>query len=381
MVKDIQNVPKLRFEGFIDAWEQRKVGDIADRFDNLRIPIASNLRVPGSVPYYGANGIQDFVEGYTHDGENVLIAEDGANDFKNYPVRYVIGKIWVNNHAHVLKGKQGELDNLFFSFSLNQVDFESILVGGSRAKLNTETMMNISITMPKMKEQLRIGKLLYHVDNLITLHQRKLSKFQDLKKALLVKMFPVEGESIPAVRFKGFGDDWEQHTVGELCQISTGKSNTQDACPDGTYPFYVRSPIVERSTRFLYDEEAVLTVGDGVGTGKVFHYVNGKYDLHQRVYRIYDFQNELDGNFFYYLFSRDFYNRIMMMSAKTSVDSVRYEMIADMVIKIPDINEQRVIAATLNSINTSIVIHQRKLDKLKDIKKALLNNMFPGGDI
>ena len=163
------------------AWEQRKVGDIADRFDNLRIPIASNLRVPGSVPYYGANGIQDFVEGYTHDGENVLIAEDGANDFKNYPVRYVIGKIWVNNHAHVLRGKQGKLDNLFFSFSLNQVDFESILVGGSRAKLNAETMMDISITVPEMKEQLRIGQLLYHVDTLITLHQRKAESYIHLE--------------------------------------------------------------------------------------------------------------------------------------------------------------------------------------------------------
>ena len=152
------------------AWEQRKVGDIADRFDNLRIPIASNLRVPGSVPYYGA-----------------LIAEDGANDFKNYPVRYVIGKIWVNNHAHVLRGKQGKLDNLFFSFSLNQVDFESILVGGSRAKLNAETMMDISITVPEMKEQLRIGQLLYHVDTLITLHQRKINKQKVRKQHNLIK--------------------------------------------------------------------------------------------------------------------------------------------------------------------------------------------------
>ena len=66
----------------------------------------------------------------------------------------------------------------------------------------------------------------------------------------------------------------------DLCSISTGKSNTQDKIDDGEYPFYVRSPIVERSNKYLYDEEAVLTVGDGVGTGKVFHYVNGKYDLH-----------------------------------------------------------------------------------------------------
>lgn len=89
---------------FLHSWEQRKLGDVANRFDNLRIPVASNLRVSGLTPYYGANGIQDYVEGYTHDGEFVLIAEDGANDLKNYPVYYVNGRIWVNNHAHVLQG-------------------------------------------------------------------------------------------------------------------------------------------------------------------------------------------------------------------------------------------------------------------------------------
>lgn len=79
-----------------------------------------------------------------------------------------------------------------------------------------------------------------------------------------------------------------------MCSISTGKSNTQDKIDNGIYPFYVRSPIIERSNKYLYDEEAVLTVGDGVGTGKVFHYVNGKYDLHQRCYRMYDFSDELE---------------------------------------------------------------------------------------
>lgn len=186
---DGSDKPRLRFKGFNDVWEQRRLDEIANRFDNLRIPIASNLRVSGPVPYYGANGIQDYVDGYTHDGENVLIAEDGANDLKNYPVRYVIGKIWVNNHAHVLRGKQGELDNLFFSFSLSQVDFESILVGGGRAKLNAETMMDIIIKLPKMKEQIRIGQLLYYIDTIITLHQRKLDDLKAMKTFFLQTMF------------------------------------------------------------------------------------------------------------------------------------------------------------------------------------------------
>ena len=79
----------------------------------------------------------------------------------------------------------------------------------------------------------------------------------------------------------------------ELAEIGTGSSDKKDANTNGKYPFFVRSPIIERSNKYLYDEEAVLTVGDGVGTGKVFHYVNGKYDLHQRCYRMYDFSDKL----------------------------------------------------------------------------------------
>ena len=89
------------------------MSEIADRFDNLRVPVAANLRVSGDTPYYGANGIQDYVEGYTHDGEYVLVAEDGASDLKNYPVNYVNGRIWVNNHAHVLQGKNNIASNRF----------------------------------------------------------------------------------------------------------------------------------------------------------------------------------------------------------------------------------------------------------------------------
>ena len=155
------------------TWEQRKVQDVADRFDNLRIPVAANLRVHGTTPYYGANGIQDYVEGFTHDGEFVLVAEDGANDLKNYPVKCVNGRIWVNNHAHVLQGKAGIANNSFLAFDISQSDIESLLVGGGRAKLNAETLMSIEFRLPCLQEQFRIGKYLTQLDRLITLHQRK----------------------------------------------------------------------------------------------------------------------------------------------------------------------------------------------------------------
>ena len=182
---------------------------------------------------------------------------------------------------------------------------------------------------------------------------------------------------VPRIRFKGFEEDWEQRKVGAICSISTGKSNTQDRVEDGKYPFYVRSSIVERSNRYLFDEEAVLTVGDGVGTGKVFHYVDGKYDLHQRVYRMFDFEKDISAKYFFYYFSNNFYDRVMAMTAKTSVDSVRYEVISDMDIIVPHIKEQKFIADIFQNFDHLITLHQRKLEKLKIIKKSLLENLFP----
>jgi type I restriction enzyme S subunit len=213
-----KQIPEIRFSGFTDAWEQRKVQDIADRYDNLRIPIAANLRIAGSTPYYGANGIQDYVDGYTHRGEFVLVAEDGANDLKNYPVKCVKGRIWVNNHAHVLQGKRDIADNLFLSFSLNQANIESLLVGGGRAKLNAETMMGIEMSLPKIEEQLQIGTFFRTLDDLITLHQRECDKLMITKKSMLEKMFPKNNEVVPEIRFSGFTDAWEQR---KLCDVSS----------------------------------------------------------------------------------------------------------------------------------------------------------------
>ena len=162
-----------KFRYIKNAWEQRKVREVTDRYDNLRIPVAASLRVAGTTPYYGANGIQDYVDGYTHDGEFILVAEDGANDLKNYPVKCVKGRIWVNNHAHVLQGKYDCADNQFLAYAISQADIESLLVGGGRAKLNAETLMGIDLLLPNKAEQIRIGKYLAQLDNLITLHQRK----------------------------------------------------------------------------------------------------------------------------------------------------------------------------------------------------------------
>ena len=166
-------VPEIRFKGFTDPWEQRKLGEVADRYDNLRIPITASERVPGSTPYYGANGIQDYVEGFTHQGEFVLIAEDGASDLDNYPTMCINGTIWVNNHAHVIQGRKGLTDNHFVAWSIKRCDIKPMLTGGTRAKLNAEVLMGMGISTPNYAEQISIGSFFEQLDHLITLHQRE----------------------------------------------------------------------------------------------------------------------------------------------------------------------------------------------------------------
>ena len=187
--KNGAKVPELRFAGFADDWEERKLLDIADRFDNLRVPITASDRKSGDTPYYGANGIQDYVEGFTHDGEFILVAEDGANDLKNYPVQYVNGKVWVNNHAHVLQGKKTITDNKFLMNSIKNFNIEPFLVGGGRAKLNADVMMKLNILLPTFDEQEKIGSFFSLLDKTIALHQRKLDLLKEQKKGFLQKMF------------------------------------------------------------------------------------------------------------------------------------------------------------------------------------------------
>jgi type I restriction enzyme, S subunit len=170
---------------------------------------------------------------------------------------------------------------------------------------------------------------------------------------------------------------WDVDFVENLAHITTGGRNTQDRAEDGQYPFFVRSQTVERINSYSFDGEAVLTAGDGVGTGKVFHYINGKFDVHQRVYRISNFSRRLNGYFFYLYFSTHFYNRIMQMTAKSSVDSVRMEMIARMPVPLPPIDtEQRAIVAALSDVNALWYALDSLIAKKRDLKQAAMQQFL-----
>lgn len=180
----------------------------------------------------------------------------------------------------------------------------------------------------------------------------------------------------PKIRFKGFEGEWKKTLVSDKCKIATGKSNTQDQVEDGLYPFYIRSEKVVRSNKYLYDCEAVLTIGDG-NIGRVFHYVNGKFDLHQRCYKMTDFRG-VNAKYFFYFFSTFFYDRAIKMSAKATVDSVRMEMIADMPLRYPNSKiEQQAIASYFTFLDSQISASTSRLASLKQMKAASLQAMFP----
>lgn len=174
-------------------------------------------------------------------------------------------------------------------------------------------------------------------------------------------------------------EDWEVTLVENICDISTGSKNTQDKIDDGEYPFFVRSQNIERINSYSYDGEAILTAGDGVGTGKVYHYINGKFDIHQRVYMMTRFKENYSGKFFYYYFANSFYSRVRRMSAKNSVDSVRRAMIAEMKIPIPPLKEQEKIAEILSTTDKHIEDLDRLIEDYELLKKGMMQKLLTEG--
>jgi len=366
-----KNVPKLRFKGYEDAWEQRKLGDIADRFDNLRVPISAADRIPGETPYYGANGIQDYVDGYTHDGEFLLVAEDGANDLEDYPVNYVNGKIWVNNHAHVIQSKSDISINSFLMYAIKQIKMNQFIVGGSRAKLNSEVMISLPITIPDIKEQLFIGDYFQGIDNLITLHQRKYDALKTMKKTLLSKMFPKDGEEVPEIRFKGFTDAWEQRKLGALVQFVNGRAYKQEELLDvGKYKV-VRVGNFNTNEKWYFSDleletDKYMDNGDllylwATSFGPVI-WQGEKAIFHYHIWKLKNFEN-LDKKYLYSFLEWD-KNKISQNTNGSTMVHITKNMIEQRDIEYPTKSEQYRIGSLLERVDNLITLHQRRSSRI-----------------
>lgn len=177
---------KRRLPGFKSAWAEKRLGEIVKVYNALRIPVTEAQREKGSYPYYGANGILDYVKGYTHEGEFVLLAEDGANDLLNYPVIYVNGRVWVNNHTHVITGLAGIANTRFLSYALKIIRFQHLVVGGTRCKLNSSIMSKIIISIPPtLAEQTAIAEILSDMDAELSALKKKLEKIRLIKQGMM----------------------------------------------------------------------------------------------------------------------------------------------------------------------------------------------------
>ena len=171
--------------------------------------------------------------------------------------------------------------------------------------------------------------------------------------------------------------NWKFDIITNIADITTGCRDTQDNKVNGRFPFFVRSPIVERIDVADFDCEAVLTAGDGVGTGKVFHYINGKFAAHQRVYVISNFK-DVDGRYFYYYFSNNFGKEVEKYTAKSSVDSVRRDMIAEMEFPYPPLHEQKEIVKALLDFDEHIDNLTELIEKKKAVRDGALEDLING---
>lgn len=371
-------------------WKTNRINNVANVFDNLRIPVTKNQRKPGNTPYYGANGIQDFVSGYTHDGEFVLIAEDGANDLLNYPVAYASGKIWVNNHAHVLSGIEAVANTKFLSYSLKKVDYVAVLVGGTRAKLNGKTLKNIEITLPKsIPEQQAIASVLTdfdeHIDNLTELIEKK----KAIRDGALEDL--VNGRT----RLKGFNDEWDIRCVGECAYIYSGGT------PKTTNPYFWNGDVVwltpgeitNNKGLYIHTSERKITV-DGVNNSSATLLPKGTILLCTRATIGYlaiaetelatnqGFKNlvckpDIDNVFFAYaLMTKK--SEMVTKAIGTTFLEISKKALSGIEMRIPLLPEQQAISSVLTAMDEEILALEEEKEKMLQIKAGAMDDLLTG---
>lgn len=392
-----KRVPKRRFKEFLNAgdWEQRKLGDIVDFLDGQRKPLKESDRIKGKYPYYGASGIIDYINDYLFDENLVLLSEDGANIIdRNYPVCFIAtGKYWVNNHAHVLKAKAGVIDK-FICESLERLDYTKFNTGTAQPKLNQDICQKIVITIPNEDEQKCISEFLNRINNIITLHQRKLDKLQATKKALLQEMFPEEGQDKPKRRFKGFTDAWEQRKLGDLTQLIT-KGTTpkvkniqnginfikvENISDDGVIS--INSYVSEEehmnylSRSILSNDDILFSIAGTLGRTAIVksHLLPANTNQALAIIRL---NKSVDVEYINtFLKSNAIKTYIRKNPTVGAQPNLSLGQVSDLEINIPSYSEQKKISNLFSNFDLMITLHQRKLDKLKNLKQAYLNEMF-----
>ena len=388
--------PEIRYPEYTEEWQKYKIKDIANNFDKQRVPITANLRISGSTPYYGANGIQDHVEGFTHDGEFVLVAEDGASDLINYPVQYVKGKIWVNNHAHVLQGKSEICNTNFLSFCINQAEIRPYLVGGGRSKLNAEVMMGINLNIPSLPEQQQVGQFFKKIDQQITAQQEKIQHHKQQKKALLQQMFPQGDSSMPSVRCPGYDDEWSECKLNNiLTLLKDGTHETHKDSSEGCLLLSAKN--IKNGKIFWNKTDRIISIEDYNKIHKNFKLQQGDVLLtivgsigetailknpenitfQRSVAYLRPDKSKLTAEYLNIVIqTRQFQNELDKRKAISAQPGIYLKDLRKIRVKIPSLPEQQQIGQFFQKIDQQIQLNQNKLEDMKQMKKGLMQRMF-----
>lgn len=397
-------VPKLRFPEFRDAgeWVEKPLGEFASLISER---VGGRQFIPLSITSGVGLISQEEKFGRTIAGQqlkNYLVLRKG-----DFAYNKSATKLYPQGYAVMYQGDEIGCvpSSIFACFSVTDKSVAKSYINyqlsanlhgrwlsrfttiGARANgsLNVDDNDLLALPVPlpegsaKFAEQQKIADCLSSLDALISAETDKLEALRDHKKGLMQQLFPAAGETTPHLRFPDFqvAGEWETLTIGDVASVTTGKRDTQNKVDNGKYPFFVRSQTVERIDSFSFDGEAILTSGDGVGVGKNFHYITGKFDFHQRVYCIYNFKEYCSGQFIYQYFSANFFDHVRKLSAKNSVDSVRMPMITDMPLHLPTLPEQKRIADCLFSIDTLISSQSDRIAALQVHKSGLMQQLFP----
>ena len=364
------NTPNIRFKGFTDDWEQRKLEDVVEFLDTMRKPLEGAKRTPGPYPYYGASGIVDYVDGYLFDEELVLLSEDGANiTDRNYPVCFLAsGKYWVNNHAHVLRTKDGN-ENNFICNSLERKDYKQYNSGMAMPKLNQEVCRSIPISCPSFDEQKKIGDYFRNLDHLITLHQRKQScntLFINVwEQRKLSEVAEIVGGGTPSTNIPEYWD-------GDIDWYAPAEINDQ-IYVDGSERKITKLGLEKSSAKILPADKTVLfTSRAGIGKTSILRRSGATNQGFQSMVL-----NNETNPYFVFSMSKFIKEEAERVASGSTFAEVSGKILGNLAFMFPTKKEQDKIGEYFSNLDNLITLHQRKCDEIKEIKKFMLQNMFP----
>lgn len=411
MSKEKRRVPKLRFPGFTEDWEQRKLGEYANfRRGSFPQPYGNKEWYDGvdSAPFVQVVDVGDNLSLVDCTKQRIsklaqpmsVYAEKGS---VLVTLQGSIGRVAVSQYDAfidrtilIFQGYKYKTNPYFWAYIIKGKFSEEALKapGGTIKTITKEALSNFIILYPKFSEQEQIGSFFEKLDKLITLHQRKLDNLKLKKKALLQKLFPKNGDRYPELRFPGFTDAWEQRKLDDIAKIKTGGGTPKTANPEywsGNIPWIQSSDLVEGdivhvninkfiNNNALKNSAAKLISRDSialvtrVGVGKVA-VINQDFTTSQDFLSLSDF----DGNDIKFLAYQLY--RLMQENAKvlqgTSIKGITKTELIEQSISIPSSGqEQNLISNVLSKIDSIITLHQRKLDHLQLQKKALLQQIF-----